>query len=73
MGGMGGWAGGASALAVRRCKWALGSDTLPLLPVSAAWLYCLYCRTCPLEYMEDLGFGELVLVGSFAVSMSGGW
>jgi hypothetical protein len=35
-------------------------------------LYCLYRRTCPLEYMEDLGFGELVLVSSFAVSMSGG-
>lgn len=28
-------------------------------------------RTCPVAYMADLGFGELVLVGSFAVSMSG--
>ena len=28
-------------------------------------------RTCPLQYMEELGFGELVLVGSFSVSMSG--
>ncbi|KAL4855805.1 hypothetical protein ACK3TF_003578 [Chlorella vulgaris] len=28
-------------------------------------------RTCPLEYMDELGFGELVLVGSFSVSMSG--
>ena len=30
-----------------------------------------WCSTCPLAYMEDLGFGELVLVESFAVSMSG--
>ncbi|PSC68631.1 hypothetical protein C2E20_7797 [Micractinium conductrix] len=28
-------------------------------------------RTCPLAYMADLGFGELELVGCFAVSMSG--
>lgn len=28
-------------------------------------------RTCPVEYMADLGFGEVVLVDSFAVSMSG--
>lgn len=31
----------------------------------------LLCSTCPVEYMADLGFGELVLVESFAVSMSG--
>ncbi|KAL4427630.1 hypothetical protein ABPG75_001719 [Micractinium tetrahymenae] len=28
-------------------------------------------RTCPVEYMADLGFGELLLVDSFSVSMSG--
>jgi len=44
--------------------------TEPFCLLCAPWRF-LARRTCPLDYMADLGFGELELVGSFAVSMSG--